>query len=168
MADSMTKEQRHRCMSHIRGRDTKPELLVRRFLWRHGFRYRLYDKRLPGRPDIIMRKWRTVIFVNGCFWHGHDCDKFRLPKTNSEFWQNKVDTNRRRDQLNIQRLGLMGFRVITIWECELTKARREQTLDSLLYTLSEIVLQDSGAPAYQTPEETGTAIAAEPTVGYSS
>lgn len=168
MADSMTKEQRHRCMSHIRGRDTKPELLVRRFLWRHGFRYRLYDKRLPGRPDIIMRKWRTVIFVNGCFWHGHDCDKFRLPKTNSEFWQNKVDTNRRRDQLNIQRLGLMGFRVITIWECELTKARREQTLDSLLYTLSEIVLQDSGAPAYQTPEEAGTAIAAEPTVGYSS
>lgn len=144
MADQMTPEQRHRCMSRIRGRDTKPELLVRRFLWRNGFRYRLYDKRLPGKPDIIMRKWHTVVFVNGCFWHGHDCDKFRLPQTNADFWRAKIDRNRARDAVTVAKLTAMGFNVITVWECQLTKALRQQTLRSLSYTLSQIILDQTG------------------------
>ena len=89
MSDTMTPEQRHRCMSRIRGRDTRPEMMVRRCLWRHGFRYRLCDKHLPGRPDIVMRRWRTVIFVNGCFWHGHDCGAARVPQTMSPLSQNR-------------------------------------------------------------------------------
>ncbi len=165
MADRMNKEQRHRCMSHIKGRDTKPELLVRRYLWRHGFRYRLYDKRLPGKPDIIMRKWKTVIFVNGCFWHGHECDKFRLPKSNTQFWRNKIDTNRNRDRLNNCKLRLLGFRVITIWECELSKARREKTLEALSFTLSQIVLKENNATLYDM-EEIDQPMAAEEPVGY--
>ena len=157
----MTPEQRHRCMSRIRGRDTKPEMLVRRFLWRKGYRYRLYDKRLPGRPDIIMRQRRTVIFVNGCFWHGHDCDKCRIPKTNTEFWQQKIERNRRRDISNRLALKMMGFNVITIWECELEPKRRQMTLRSLDRTLSRILLDQMGAKPYaDTPA--AAAIAAEP------
>ena len=95
----MTGEQRRRCMSRIRGRDTKPELVVRRWLWRQGYRYRLYVKSLPGRPDIVMRKWRTVIFVNGCFWHGHKCQRHR-PATNAQFWQDKITRNHERDERN--------------------------------------------------------------------
>ena len=152
-------------MSHIKGRDTKPELLVRKFLWRHGFRYRLYDKRLPGKPDIIMRKWRTAIFVNGCFWHGHECDKFRMPKSNIQFWKNKIETNKKRDKLNIKKLVLLGYRVITVWECELSKDKCNKTLDSLLITLSKIVLEESNARIYHT-EEDNISIAAEPQVGY--
>lgn len=165
MADRMTKEQRHRCMSHIKGRNTKPELLVRKFLWRCGFRYRLYDKRLPGKPDIIMRKWKTVIFVNGCFWHGHNCEDFRPPKTNVEFWETKIETNRKRDLQNIAKLKLLGFRVITIWECELTKNKREQTLDSLWLTLSKIVLAENNAKTYNFDDD-NSLIAAEPSEGY--
>ena len=161
MSDTMTREQRHRCMSRIRGRDTKPELLVRRFLWRKGYRYRLYDKRLPGRPDIIMRQRRTVIFVNGCFWHGHDCEKYRLPKTNTEFWQQKIERNRRRDISNRLALKMMGFNVITIWECELEPKRRQMTLRSLDRTLSRILLDQMGAKPYgETPAAAATA--AEP------
>lgn len=166
MSDRMTQEQLHRCMSRIRGRDTGPELLVRRFLWRHGYRYRLYDKRLPGRPDIIMRKWRTVIFVNGCFWHGHDCEMFKMPKSNVAFWEKKIETNRKRDRLNIERLTRMGFRVITIWECELSKKRREATLESLLYTMSQIVLEESGARVYSVDDE--MPLAAETETAYGS
>ena len=165
MADRMTKEQRHRCMSHITGRDTKPELLVRKFLWHHGFRYRLYDKKLPGKPDIVMRKWKTVILVNGCFWHGHDCDNFKLPKSNQEFWKTKIENNKKRDKLNLQKLRLLGFRIITLWECELSKKRRKQTLDSLLLTLSEIVLKENKAKVYNS-EENEYLTAAEPEVSY--
>lgn len=165
MADRMTKEQRHRCMSHIKGRNTKPELLVRKFLWHHGFRYRLYDKRLPGKPDIIMRKWWTVIFVNGCFWHGHECENFRPPKSNTQFWQNKIETNKKRDRLNTQKLRLLGFRVITIWKCELSKEKRDKTLESLLLTMSEIVLKENKAKIYNL-EESDLPMAAEPTASY--
>ena len=165
MADRMTKEQRHRCMSHIKGRNTKPELLVRKFLWHHGFRYRLYDKRLPGKPDIIMRKWRTVIFVNGCFWHGHECENFRPPKSNTQFWQNKIETNKKRDRLNTQKLRLLGFRVITIWECELSKEKRDKTLESLLLTMSEIVLKENKAKIYNL-EDSDLPMVAEPTASY--
>ena len=136
----MTPEQRHRCMSRIRGRDTKPELVVRRWLWHQGFRYRLYVKTLPGRPDIVMRKWRTAIFVNGCFWHGHDCNK-RRPKTNAQFWEDKITRNRQRDAHNLDLLQAAGWDVIVIWECQLSSKRREQTLHELDLALSRIVLK---------------------------
>ena len=98
MSDRLTKEQRHKNMSAIRGKNTKPELLVRKFLFSRGFRYRLNHPRLPGHPDLVLRKYRTVIFVNGCFWHGHDgCKYFVLPKTNSEFWKDKIQKNKGRD-----------------------------------------------------------------------
>lgn len=97
--DKLTKEQRHRCMSAIKGRNTKPELLVRKFLFSRGFRYRLNDPRLPGHPDLVLRKYRSVIFVNGCFWHGHEgCKYYVLPKTNVEFWRNKIERNKFRDK----------------------------------------------------------------------
>lgn len=165
MADRMTREQRHHCMSRIKGFDTKPELLVRMFLWHHGFRYRLYDKKLPGKPDIIMRKWRTVIFVNGCFWHGHECENFRAPKSNIQFWQNKIETNKNRDKQNIQKLQILGYNVITIWECELSKANREQTLNSLLLTLSEIVLNEYNSKTSNSHDR-NMLMAAEPITDY--
>ena len=140
----MTPEQRHRCMSRIRARDTKPELVVRRWLWHQGFRYRLYVKSLPGRPDIVMRKWRTVIFVNGCFWHGHDCQQ-RQPVTNARFWREKIDRNRRRDARNQELLQAAGWNVIVVWECQLSPKRRLTTLRELDVVLSRIVLERNGS-----------------------
>ena len=97
--DKLTQEQRHRCMSSIKGKNTKPEMVVRKFLFSRGFRYRLNHPRLPGHPDLVLRKYRTVIFVNGCFWHGHEnCKYFRLPKTNIDFWSNKIKRNKERDK----------------------------------------------------------------------
>ena len=108
--DKLTKEQRHRCMSAIKGKNTKPELLVRKFLFSRGFRYRLNHPRLPGHPDLVLRKYRTVIFVNGCFWHGHEgCKYYVLPKTNVEFWKNKIERNRSRDIEERQQLTSMGW-----------------------------------------------------------
>ena len=168
MADRMTPEQRHRCMSRIRGRDTKPEMVVRRWLWRQGFRYRLYVKSLPGRPDIVLRKWRTVIFVNGCFWHGHDCNKHR-PTTHAQFWQDKISRNRERDARNQALLQAAGWHVIVVWECQLSSKNRVETLRELDLTLSRIVLQRNGAkPRYTSPDEEvyPPAIAAEAPTGY--
>ncbi len=168
MADRMTPEQRHRCMSRIRGRDTKPEMVVRRWLWRQGFRYRLYVKSLPGRPDIVLRKWRTVIFVNGCFWHGHDCTKHK-PATHAQFWQDKINRNRKRDARNQALLQAAGWHVIVVWECQLSSKNRVETLRELDLTLSRIVLQRNGAkPRYTSPDEEvyPPAIAAEAPTGY--
>lgn len=157
-------------MSRIRGRDTKPEMVVRRWLWRQGYRYRLYVKSLPGRPDIVMRKWRTVIFVNGCFWHGHECNKHR-PATNAQFWSDKIERNRERDARNQALLQAAGWNVIVIWECQLNAKNRVETLRELDVTLSRIVLRASGATpsryltADEEPEQ--TLIAAEPSEGYS-
>lgn len=107
--DRLTKEQRHRCMSAIRGKNTKPEIVVRKFLFGRGFRYRLNHPRLPGHLDIVLRKYRTVIFVNGCFWHGHDnCKYYRLPKTNVDFWRKKVERNKKRDVEEQRQLVTMG------------------------------------------------------------
>ena len=169
MADRMTREQRHRCMSRIKGRDTKPELVVRRWLWRQGYRYRLYVKSLPGRPDIVMRKWRTVIFVNGCFWHGHECNK-RRPATNAQFWREKIERNRERDARNQALLQAAGWNVIVIWECQLNAKNRAETLRELDVTLSRIVLEASGVipMRYITHDETQTPIAAEVAVGYNN
>lgn len=128
MTDTLTPEQRHRVMSHIRSSNTKPELKVRQWLWHHGYRYRLNVKSVPGKPDIVMRKYHTAIFVNGCFWHGHEgcC---RIPETNTEFWTNKIRRNQERDQHNRRLLEENGWQVITIWECELKPADIEATMN---------------------------------------
>lgn len=160
--DKMTSEQRHRCMAAIRSKDTKPEILVRKFLFGMGFRYRLNHPRLPGHPDIVLRKFRTVIFVNGCFWHGHEgCNLFRLPKTRTDFWQSKIARNKKRDREEQVRLAEMGWHCITVWECQLKPAVRRQTLESLAYTLNRIYLQDRQPHHYTLPDEL-PAIAAEP------
>lgn len=120
-------------MSCIKGKNTKPEEIVRKYLFSQGFRYRKNYKRLPGTPDIVLPKYRTVIFVNGCFWHGHQgCRYFVVPKTNTDFWMNKIDTNRIRDQKKISELEAMGWKVIVIWECELKKDIVEITLNKLV------------------------------------
>ena len=167
MADKLTKEQRHRCMSAIRSKNTKPELLVRKFLFSRGFRYRLNHSRLPGHPDLVLRRYRTVIFVNGCFWHGHEnCKYFRLPKTNTDFWQKKIERNQKRDKEEQCRLATMGWHCITIWECQLKPKIRTQTLESLAYTLNHIFLEDRKVKTYQTMEDNDILIAAEPEVPY--
>ena len=154
MSDIHTSQQRHANMAAIHGKDTKPEMVVRRFLWGQGFRYRLNHPRLPGKPDIVMRKYRTCIFVNGCFWHGHEgCKYYTIPKTNTEFWINKVRRNKERD-LRVQReLASMGWHSIIIWECELKPPKREDTLKSLAYTLNKIFLQDRTVRRYEMAEE---------------
>ncbi len=125
MADIVSPEKRSEMMSGIRGKDTKPEIVVRRLLHRLGYRFRLHRKDLPGRPDIVLPKWRTVIFVNGCYWHGHeDCHLFRTPKTRTEFWINKIESNQARDQRNYCALGEAGWRVLIIWECAVSKRMR--------------------------------------------
>ena len=123
-------------MSCIKGKNTKPEEIVRKYLFSQGFRCRKNDKRLPGTPDIVLPKFRTVIFVNGCFWHGHQgCRYFVVPKTNTDFWMNKIDTNRIRDQKKISELEAMGWKVIVIWECELKPGKQDDTLSDLLIQL---------------------------------
>ena len=155
--DKLTPQQRHKNMAAIRSKDTKPEMIVRRGLWARGFRFRLNHKRLPGHPDLVLRKYRTCIFVNGCFWHGHkltestvqvssfkiqgsECCK--IPATNREFWVNKILRNKERDREEQKQLAAMGWHCITVWECELKPKVREQTLESLAFTLNRIWLQD--------------------------
>lgn len=155
--DHLSPQQRHKNMAAIRSKDTKPEMIVRRGLWARGFRYRLNHKRLPGHPDLVLRKYRTCIFVNGCFWHGHkltestvqvssfkiqgsECCK--IPATNREFWVAKIRRNKERDREEQKQLAAMGWHCITVWECELKPKVREQTLESLAFTLNRIWLQD--------------------------
>lgn len=133
MPDHLTKEQIHRNMSAIRAKNTKPELLVRKFLFNRGFRYRINHPRLPGHPDLVLRKYRTVIFVNGCFWHGHEgCRYFVWPKNNAEFWKEKITGNIQRDKHNHQLLANQGWRVIEIWKCQLMKSVVDNTLQNLV------------------------------------
>ena len=142
MSDTMTPQQRHYCMSRIRSKDTTPEKRVRQWLWQHGYRYRLCVKGVPGKPDIVMRKYRTAIFVNGCFWHGHliQCTMYneqctiedskccKIPKTNREFWVAKIRRNQERDQKNYEILSENGWQVIVLWECQLKPKKLEQTM----------------------------------------
>lgn len=133
MADVHTPEQRSYNMSQIRGKNTKPEELVRKYLFSQGFRYRKNDPRLPGKPDIVLPKYKTVIFVNGCFWHGHEgCRYFVWPKNNAEFWKNKISGNIYRDQKNYNFLAELGWKVLIVWECELKKAVFETTMSQLV------------------------------------
>ena len=189
MTDRLTPEQRHRVMSRIHGKGTKPELKVRQWLWRHGYRYRLNVKSVPGKPDIVMRRYRTAIFVNGCFWHGHfvhfgveslelrvegqlevesgvlkvdssDCCK--IPQTNREFWVNKIKRNQERDQQNYKVLHDNGWQVIVIWECQLTPKRIEETMLRVELLLNEhfLALHQPKVVPYDVPE-TPISIAAE-------
>ena len=180
--DTLTQKQRHNNMAAIRSRNTKPELMVRRWLWSRGFRYRLNSPRLPGHPDLVLRKYRTCIFVNGCFWHGHktevvegtlvsadndslpllkDSDCFRLPKTNRPFWTRKILRNMARDEQEQRQLAKMGWHCITIWECELKPQKRERTLTALEYTLNHIYLQDHTVGYPPIDEEQDYDVAAE-------
>ena len=123
-------------MSHVRGKDTKPEVMVRQFLFAQGFRYRLYRKDLPGKPDIVLPKYKTVIFINGCFWHGHfGCKYATIPEANHDFWLAKISGNIERDKSNHAKLFELGWKVIEIWQCELKPKFREQTLNNLLTEL---------------------------------
>ncbi len=133
-------------MSRIKGKDTKPEMIVRRYLHAHGYRYRINVKRLPGTPDIVLRKYRTVIFINGCFWHGHEgCRYFVIPKSNTPFWEKKIERNRQRDVEKRIRLRRLGWHTIIIWECELKPKNRLTTLQALEQTLNKIFLLNNGA-----------------------
>ncbi len=128
----MTQEQRHYCMSRVKGKDTRPEMVVRRYLHACGFRYSLHSRKLPGCPDIVLRKYHTVVFINGCFWHRHPgCDKFRMPKSNVEFWQEKIRRNKERDAQEVAAIEALGWNVIVVWECGLARPVREETLRNL-------------------------------------
>jgi len=153
-------------MAAIRSKDTKPEMIVRRGLWKRGFRYRLNHKRLPGHPDLVLRKYRTCIFVNGCFWHGHhisltidhepltieNSECCKIPKTNRAFWVAKIRRNKERDKEEQRKLAEMGWHCITVWECELKPSKREETLDSIAFTMNHIWLQDHGAKTTPYPQ----------------
>lgn len=128
MADNHSKEVRSKNMSHIRSIDSKPEEIVRKYLFSQGFRYRKNVKSLPGTPDIVLSKYRTVIFVNGCFWHKHDCPRFVWPSSNQEYWIPKILGNVDRDKKNIEQLQIQGWRVIVVWECELKKGVQKERL----------------------------------------
>ena len=132
MADVHSPETRSYNMSRIHGKDTKPEEKVRKYLFSQGFRYRKNDKRLPGKPDIVLPKYKTVILIHGCFWHMHDCGRFRWPTTNQDYWKHKIERNVERDQLNKEQLQQAGWKVITIWECELNKMNIEEKMTSVI------------------------------------
>lgn len=131
MADNHSKEVRSRNMAAIRSTNTTPEMKVRRYLFSRGLRYRLNVKNLPGKPDLVFPKYKTVVFVNGCFWHKHDCGKFHWPQSNEEYWRKKIFRNVERDRQNRLDLEAMGWKVITVWECELSRKNEKMTLEKL-------------------------------------
>ena len=137
MSDVHSAATRSYNMSQIKGKDTKPELLVRQYLHAQGLRYRLHDKKLPGKPDLVLPKYKTVVFVHGCFWHKHEgCRYFVVPKTRTEFWMNKIGRNVANDERQQAELTAAGWNVLTVWECELKPAVRERTLKELFSTIS--------------------------------
>lgn len=137
--DVHDKKTRSYNMSRIKGKNTKPEEIVRKYLFFKGFRYRKNDKRLPGTPDIVLPKYKTAIFVNGCFWHGHkNCRYFVIPKTNTDFWLNKINTNIERDKRKQEALKELGWNVVVVWECELKKQSRDITLNSIANLLKVV------------------------------
>ena len=164
MADAMTPEQRSRCMAAIKGKDTKPEMIVRKYLFSRGLRYRVNNRKLPGSPYIVLKKYKTVVFIDGCFWHGHEgCKYYRLPKTNVDFWRHKIAMNIAQDYANGVDLRLAGWKVIRVWECDIkTNAKREETLERLY---QEIIGTEHKSKAYESTPNANQ-IAAEPGVPY--
>lgn len=138
MSDIFSSQKRSDIMSKISGKNTKPEILVRKFLFSKGFRYRINVKTLPGKPDIVLPKYKTIIFVNGCFWHGHNCKKGKLPSSNTDFWKEKISNNKSRDAKNSDLLVKLGWKVIIIWQCEISKIdNRTKILNKLLEDIKQ-------------------------------
>ncbi|MBA4373899.1 MAG: very short patch repair endonuclease [Thermodesulfovibrio sp.] len=136
MADVHDKKTRSYNMSRIRSKDTKPELLVRKFLFSKGFRYKLHDKTLPGKPDLVFPKYKTVFFIHGCFWHGHEgCKYFVMPKTRTKWWDEKINRNKKLDVEHFKQLKEMGWKIVSVFECRLKPKRRERTLNQLAMRL---------------------------------
>lgn len=135
LADNHTKEVRSRNMSHIRSTNSKPEEIVRKYLFSKGLRYRKNVSSLPGKPDIVLRKYNSIVFVNGCFWHKHDCGRFVMPTSNTEYWSKKINGNVERDESNIAKLESIGWKVYIIWECQLKKPVREENLSNLYQSI---------------------------------
>lgn len=132
MSDVHSKEVRSYNMSKIKGKDTKPEILVRKFLFGKGLRYKLHDKKLPGKPDLVFPKYKKIIFIHGCFWHGHEsCKYFVIPKTRTEWWLNKINRNKEKDMESIQKLKNEGWKVYVVWECDLKNSKKEEILSTL-------------------------------------
>lgn len=137
MADVHDKKTRSYNMSRIRGKDTTPEVIVRKFLFSNGIRYRLHQKKLPGKPDLVLKKYHTVVFVNGCFWHGHEgCRYFVIPKTRTEWWKNKISSTVAKDKENYHKLEEMGWQVLLVWECSLRGEKRGATLENLFQKIT--------------------------------
>lgn len=132
MADNLSKEERSRNMSHIRSNNTIPEVTVRKYLFSKGFRYRINVRSLPGCPDIVLPKYKTVVFVNGCFWHKHNCSRFVWPSSNREYWEPKILRNVERDVKNQKQLSELGWHVIVVWECQLKKKEFVSTMDAVI------------------------------------
>lgn len=148
MADTMTLEQRSRCMAAIRGKDTKPEMIVRKYLFSRGLRFRVQVRKLPGNPDIVLPKYKTVVFVNGCFWHGHEgCKYFRLPKSKVEFWKTKIERNVARSIRNEEELTALGWRVLRVWECGI---RKVSVRDEYLQRLYDFIVRPVSSHGYDT------------------
>lgn len=143
MADNHTKEIRSMNMSHIRSKNTKPEEIVRKYLFSKGLRYRKNVRKLPGCPDIVLKKYKAVIFVNGCLWHKHDCGRFVWPASNVEYWRNKIGRNVARDQESYRQLGDMGWRVFVIWECQLKRKVADSNLEELFYAITNNKKQEA-------------------------
>ncbi|WP_339684962.1 DNA mismatch endonuclease Vsr [Gimesia maris] len=141
MADIVDQKTRSKMMSGIRGKNTKPEIVIRKALFSKGFRYRLHDKKLPGKPDIVLPKYNSVIQINGCFWHGHDCYLFKIPASNTEFWETKIGRNCQNDKKAISELKRMGWRVLTIWECAI-RGRNKIGLDKVIDLTSDWIRQE--------------------------
>lgn len=144
MADVVDKVTRSRMMSGIRGKNTRPEMLIRKNLHALGFRYRLHDKRLPGKPDIVLPRYRAVILIHGCFWHGHDCHLYRQPSSNVTFWKKKIAANRQNDQLASEAITKSGWRLMVIWECAL-KGKTRLPLEVVVRQTSEWIRSDASA-----------------------
>jgi DNA mismatch endonuclease (patch repair protein) len=139
MTDIYSKNKRSEIMSHISNRETKQEIIVRKFLFSKGFRYRKNVKTLSGKPDIVLPKYKTIIFIHGCFWHGHKCKRGKLPENNRNFWLTKIRGNAKRDKQNVIKLKKLGWKVITIWQCEINNLiSREKRLNEVLcYLMGE-------------------------------
>ena len=138
MADIFNKKKRSQIMGRISGKDTKPELIIRKALFSEGYRYRLHRKDLPGSPDIVFPSLKKVIFVNGCFWHGHNCKKAALPTTNKRFWKKKLTGNKERDKLNLLKLKKEGWKVLIIWQCEIKKSILERQINRIKIFLEKL------------------------------